>query len=403
MNYDLSGSTLVGRYQVGNLVARSQMTEVYHAYQPEVQRQVAIKILSSQIVEVPGVVEQFTRAVRASVILQHLNIERVYEAGTYEKTAFKVMEYIEGITLRALIEELTRQQLLLPLQVVGTIISQVASGLNFAFELDQSPLHRDVMPENIMLRRGKDSPDDMHGFVTSLGPSSVVLTDFGASRVVHDAALHVFPNDVPGLTDYMAPEMCSGERGVDTRADIYSLGVVLYELLTGTVPFAEGSPAEVKQQHISGAVPPPRTYRPDLPEAVEQVVLKALTTDRFQRFADAEAFGMAVKQRMGHIKAPMEFSPLPEGVPIRKRALSDVLAAPAAAPASPSRTASFARPPLGAKPAPPPDEPPDEPPDQSFAPAERQQSGVGLFVAFVVLVVVMLVVVAAGVWWVFLR
>ena len=400
MNYDLSGSTLVGRYQVGNLVARSRMTEVYHAYQPEVQRQVAIKVLSPDIANVTGVVEQFSRAVRGSVILQHLNIERVYEAGTYEKTAFKVMEYIEGITLRTLFQELAAQRRLLPLQVVGTIVSQVASGLHFAFELDQSPLHRDVMPENIMLRRGKDSPEDMAGFVTSLGPSSVVLTDFGASRVVHDAALQIFPDEVPGLTDYMAPEVCSGERGIDTRADIYSLGVVLYELLTGTVPFAEGSPSEVKQQHISGAIPPPRIYRPDLPEEVEQVLLKALTTDRFQRFADVEAFGMAVKQRMGHIKAPMEFSPMADSVPIRKRALASVVAAPAAAPAS--RASSFARPPLGSKPAPPPEQPPEQP-QQPVLPPTEKKSGSGLFIAFVALVVIMLVVVAAGGWWLFLR
>ncbi|NJN65466.1 MAG: protein kinase [Chloroflexaceae bacterium] len=153
MHGDLSGKVW-GRYRVAERVAQSQVWEVYRAYQDDVQREVAIKVLAPQLAEVPDVVVAFERAVRAAVALQHLNIERVYAFHQQDGLVGKVGEWIEGVSLEALLSELAAQRLLLPLQVVGTVVSQVASGLTYANELEQNPLHRDVMPANIMLRRG---------------------------------------------------------------------------------------------------------------------------------------------------------------------------------------------------------------------------------------------------------
>ncbi len=400
MQGDLSGRVL-GRYRVGERVAQSQVWEVYRAFQDEVKREVAIQVLAPQLAEVPEVVTAFERAVRAAVALQHLHIERVYTVYQQDGIVGKVGEWIEGVSLEALLSELAAQRLLLPLQVVGTIVSQVASGLTYANELEQNPLHRDVMPANIMLRRGGRSPEDMDmlQFVSNLGPKDVVLTNYGVSRVAHDAVQQLFPDRVPGLADYLSPEVCRGERGVDTRADVYSLGAVLYEMLTGTVPFGGGVPSKVMQMQMNEPLRLPRSLRPDLPEEVEQVVLKALEKDRNRRFSDAEAFGLAVKQRMGHVKAPLQFAPMPEVIPGRGKAPVERGPAAAVPPPRPTPSAGQAPPPsVAAREQARGEAQKQEPP----SPGTRKSEGGGVIVLVLVLVL-LLAVVGAGAWWMFMR
>lgn len=307
MSSDLSGTTL-GRYQLTELVVRRNMTEVYQAYQPDLKRDVAIKRLLPTLAEAPGALDAFVRAVRAAVLLQHQNIERVYEYNTVNKIPFKAMEFIQGPTLKDVLDELHEERSLLPLPVIGTIMSQVCSGLTFANEQDQHPLHRGITTGNIMIRL-KGDPDNLLQFALNIGPSDVVLTDYGVSRVIHDAMQQIAPDTVPGLADYMAPEICAGKKG-DNRSDIYALGVVLYELLTGAVPFPGGKASVVMQQHIHDALPSPRILRPDLSEEVERLVLKALAKNPNDRFYDAEAFGLAVKQHMGHRGAALQLTPM---------------------------------------------------------------------------------------------
>lgn len=399
MQGDLSGRVL-GRYRVGERVAQSQVWEGYRASQDDVKREVAIQVLAPQLAAVPEVVTAFERAVRAAVALQHVNIERVYTVYQQDGIVGKVGEWIEGGTLEALLAELAAQRLLLPLQVVGTIVSQVASGLTYANELEQNPLHRDVMPANIMLRRGEHRPDDLLQFVSNLGPKDVVLTNYGVSRVAHDAVQQLFPDRVPGLADYLPPEVCRGERGVDTRADVYALGAVLYEMLTGTVPFGGGVPSKVMQMQMNEPLRLPRSLRPDLPEEVEQVVLKALEKDRNRRFSDAEAFGMAVKQRMGPVKAPFQFAPMPDVIPERGKAPVGRGPAAAVPPPRPTPSAGQAPPPsVAAREQARGEARKQEPP----SPGTRKSEGGGVMVLLLVLLVLLLAVVGAGAWWMFVR
>lgn len=333
MSNDLTGTTIAGRYQIEELLAENSMTQVYLAKQPDLKRQVALKIVQPQLAQADGVLDAFSRAVRSSVMYQHRNIERVYECNTHKSTAFKAMEFISGPTLRALIDELNSQRKLLPLPVVGNIISQVATGLTFVHEQEQNPIHRDVTASNIMLKMKDEAPDDILQFVLNLNPSDVVLTDYISSRVLHDAIQKIAPDSVANLADYMSPEICHGKKG-DSRADIYSLGVVLYELLTGTVPFPDGKPSVVMQKHTNEAIPAPSTLRPDIPSEVEQVVLKAIAKNPLERFYDAEAFGMAVKQRMGPMSPSLQLTDMPSSIPARSAHAAPSVPKPAAPPAS---------------------------------------------------------------------
>ncbi|NJN65467.1 MAG: protein kinase [Chloroflexaceae bacterium] len=234
--------------------------------------------------------------------------------------------------------------------------------------------------------------------MSNLGPKDVVLTDFGVSRVGHDAVQQMFPDRVPGLADYLSPDLCRRERGIDSRADVYSLGAVLYELLTGTVPFGGGVPSKVMQMQMNEPLRLPRSLRPDLPEEVEQVVLKALEKDRDRRFYDAEAFGLAVKQRMGHVKAPLQFAPMPAAVPGRGKAPSDrgtAVALPSSRP-SPGPIPAAGQAPAPAIAA-------QEEVRRQGPAVDGKSGGGGMLVLLVVVLLVLLAVVGVGVWWLFLR
>ncbi len=392
MTTDLTGKT-IGNYQIQEHLAQSSLTHVYLAYQSQLKRQVAIKFLQPQLLEASGIVEQYTRAVRSSIAFQHRNIERVYEANSQQRHVFKTMEYISGANLRALIDELVSQRKLLPLPVVGNIIAQIATGLTFVHEQEQHPIHGGITASNIMLRMKEDTPDDIRQFVLNLSPSDVVLCDYIASRVLHDAIQKIAPDSVPHLADYMSPEICQGKKG-DSRADIYSLGIVLYELLTGTVPFPEGKPSVVMQQHINEDPPSPRTYRPDLPAEVEEVVMKAISRNANKRFYDAEAFGMAVKQRMGQLTPDLQLTDMAGNVPGR----SATPAAPAPAPAPQSKQPASSSTPQ--QPAAQPSDGGSSARKKGKQPAAKQQSGGGGIVLILVVVVVM--VAAIGAIWLFL-
>ncbi len=344
MSSDLSGKTM-GRYQIQEQLAQRSMTEVYQAYQPDLKRQVAIKVYQASLMQDQSVADMVSRAVRGSIALQHRNVERVYEFNTHENQAFKAMEYIQGPTLKLLIQELRTQRKLLPLPVIGFIINQVANGLAFVHEQEQHPAHRDVTSSNIMLRMKEDTPDDILQFVMNLSQNDVVLTDYGVSRVVHDAIQKQAPDRVPGLADYMSPELCQGKKG-DGRADIYSLGVVLYELLTGTVPFPDGTPSVVMQKHINETIPAPSQLHPGLPKEVDEVVMKALAKNLNERFQDAEAFGLSVKQRMGQMNASLQLVDMDSSVSSAAPAAASAAAPAASATASAAAPAASARPKL---------------------------------------------------------
>lgn len=306
-----SGMT-IGNYHVGELLSHNRASAVYRAHQPTDPHDVAIKVLSPELAQQPGVLDEFAHTVGQATSLHHPNIEQVYDYLTHQGTGVKVMEYLPGPNLRVILSTLSDQGTFLPLPMVATIISQISSALSYANDQSQhiqshnaqSPVHRGITPGNIMLRH--EHPDDALAAAMDIQPSDVLLTDFGVARVIHDALQRAEPDSIPGLADYLAPELCEGKRG-DYRADIYALGAILFELLTGTVPFSGASPSVVMKQHLTTPPPSPRDMRPELPEVVEEVVLAALAKDPNHRvFPSAQAknpsstnaFGMAVQQAL---------------------------------------------------------------------------------------------------------
>lgn len=403
MSTDLHGASF-GRYTLERCLEDTPTTEVYLAQQPDIKRQVAVKFLKPKLAQAKGVSDQFSRAVRGAVLLQHQNIERVYETNTHDSRPYKAMEYIVGPTLKDLVDELRSQRKLLPLPVVGTIISQVATGLTYANEQEQNPVHHGISTANIFLRVKPGTPDDITQFVLGLGPSDVVLADYGVARVIHDAIQNIAPDTVLDIANYTAPELCQGKKG-DGRADIYALGIVLYELLTGTLPFPDRTPSVVMHKHINEPLPAPRTLRPDIPDDVEQIVLKATSKNLNERFFDAEAFGLALKQRMGRIEPSLQLADMPANVagggpPAPTPAVAAQATTPQqnTAPSVPTPPPRLAQPPKSRQAA----ATPKAPATKKKKQAKRSSSGMGTTIATIVVVVMMIVAIAA-IWLFFMR
>jgi serine/threonine protein kinase len=278
---DLTGKTLSGKYHIVECIGQGRMATVYKAYQAALERYVAVKVFHEHLAaEDEQFLERFERGVKAVAFLQHPNILRVFDLSIEGDVAYMVMEYMEGTTLKARLNELALSRALMPLHEVGRIGGAVARALDYAHQ--KGIVHRDVKPANVML--------------TNQG--GIMLTDLGIAAIVGAAGPMIGP------PAYMSPEQGRGERG-DERSDIYALGVMLYEMVTGRVLFEAGTPLAVIEKHISDPVPPPRQVNPAVPPAVERIVLKALAKnpdDRYQKAADmaselADAFKAFVEPR----------------------------------------------------------------------------------------------------------
>ncbi|MBM2843540.1 MAG: Tetratricopeptide repeat protein [Anaerolineales bacterium] len=266
---DLTGQTL-GGYRILNQIGKGGMATVYRAFQPSLERYVAVKVLPAYFVEQDeSFLERFRLEARSVARLRHPNILTIYEYGEQEGVTFIVMEYVEAGTLT---ERLAAGRM--TLAEIEAILRQVAAALSHAH--DEGVVHRDVKPSNILLPK----------------PNWPLLTDFGLARIVGGAHLTT-TGTIAGTPAYMSPEQGRGET-VDHRSDIYSLGIVLYEMTTGRVPFTAETPMAVIVKHIVEPLPLPRTIEPALPESVEAVILKALAKDPADRYDRADAMAQAL-------------------------------------------------------------------------------------------------------------
>ena len=262
---DFQGRVL-GRYQIVEELGRGGMGVVYRAYQPSLNRHVAIKVLPPQLVFDQQSVDRFRREARAAAGLRHPNIVVIYDVGQEQGIHFIAMEYLEGRTLKEVIEEEGR----LHPQRASQIVEQVAAALDYAHQ--RGLVHRDVKPANIFVGPG----------------DHVTLTDFGIARAAFETQQLTRQGVLMGTPEYMAPEQASGGE-VDERTDLYALGVVLYQMLTGSVPHQGRTPHAVLHSVIYEAPPSPRQVNPNLSTALEGVILKAIAKQpeqRFQRGAD---------------------------------------------------------------------------------------------------------------------
>jgi tRNA A-37 threonylcarbamoyl transferase component Bud32 len=265
---DLTGKTL-GNYRIVERIGRGGMATVYKAYQPALERYVAVKVIHEQLVaDDEQFLKRFRREAKAVASLRHPNIVQVFDFGTEDDVSYMVMEYLEGTTLKAELNALVERGETMPLEEAQRIFRTLASALEHAHR--QGMVHRDIKPANVMLTAKGD----------------VVLTDFGIAKIV-GGTQYTATGAFTGTPAYMSPEQGQGERG-DERSDIYALGVMLYEMVTGRVPFDADTPLAVILKHISAPLPLPRQLNPTIPEVVEQVIFKALAKapdDRYQTVA----------------------------------------------------------------------------------------------------------------------
>jgi ligand-binding sensor domain-containing protein/predicted Ser/Thr protein kinase len=273
------------------------MATVFKAYQASMDRYVAVKILPSHFTQDETFMGRFTQEARTLARLEHPHILPVHDYGEQEGTTFLVMRYVEGGTLK---EVITRHGPM-ELKEVLRVLSQVGRALDYAHS--QGVVHRDIKPTNILV--------DQEG--------NTFLTDFGIAKLVAETAQLTASGAIIGTPAYMSPEQGMGQP-VDHRCDVYSLGVVLYELITGRVPFEAETPLAVLLKHINDPLPLPRQIRPDLPEAVERVILKAMAkvpNDRFQSAQEMiDALAEAVTSRPAEVVSPPPSAEAAEGATV---------------------------------------------------------------------------------------
>ncbi|MCC7106149.1 MAG: serine/threonine protein kinase [Chloroflexi bacterium] len=261
----------LGSYQLVERVGRGGMAEVWRAYQPSLSRYVALKLLPSFLASEPGYRERFRREALAVSQLRHPNILTVIDYGEQDGTAFIVSEFIAGGTLS---EQLGRP---LPVEYALGVLRPMGRALDYAHA--RGIVHRDVKPSNILL----------------LPDGTPILADFGVAAMLAGGGDRLTgPGVAIGTPAYMSPEQVAGEPA-SPSADLYSLGVVLYEMLTGRPPYQAETPAAVALAHLHKPLPPPRSVHPPLPFAVEAVLLKALAKAPADRFASARAMIAALE------------------------------------------------------------------------------------------------------------
>jgi serine/threonine-protein kinase len=259
---DLTGMTL-GKYQIVERLGRGGMADVYRAYQPGMDRYVAIKVMHPHLAEDPDFLERFKREAQSVGTLRHPNIVQVIDFDIQDNEYYMVMEFIQGSTLKAVLME----RKALPVPEALDLGIKLADAMDYAHKAGM--IHRDIKPANVLMSKTGEP----------------ILTDFGVAKIVGAKGLTSTGMAV-GTPAYMSPEAGRGEK-VDERADIYSLGIVLYEMLTGSLPYDADTPFAVIMKHINDPLPPPRRWVPDLPEQVERILLKALTKEREFRYQNA--------------------------------------------------------------------------------------------------------------------
>jgi eukaryotic-like serine/threonine-protein kinase len=259
----LIGTLFDGRYTVVRKLGAGGMANVYLAEDQELGRRVAIKILNDRHANDEQFVERFRREAKNAAALSHPSIVSIYDRGEAEGTYYIAMEYLEGRSLKELI--VSRGPA--PVTVAVEYARQILSALRFAHR--HGIVHRDIKPHNVLV--------DAEG--------RVKVTDFGIARAGTSQMTEA--GSIVGTAQYLSPEQARGTN-VDQRSDVYSLGIVLYELLTGTVPFNGDTPVEIAMKHLSTVPEPPSVRRPDVPRDLDLIVLRALAKDPDDRYQNAE-------------------------------------------------------------------------------------------------------------------
>jgi len=268
------GQTL-GPYRIINQVGQGGMATVYKAYQASMDRNVAIKVLPSQLATSKEFTKRFEQEARIIAKLEHAHILPVFDYGESDGVAYFVMRFLDAGTLKEKMESGP-----LPLNEIDRLFTQLADALSYAHS--QGVIHRDLKPSNALI--------DAQG--------NLFLTDFGIAKILASASPRLTQTDaIMGTPAYISPEQAQATK-VDQRSDIYSLGIILYEMVTGRVPYVADTPLAVILKHVTDSLPLPSSVKADIPESIEQVILKALAKNPDDRFNDVTEFLNAWKRAL---------------------------------------------------------------------------------------------------------
>lgn len=265
---ELVGRNL-GPYRITEPLGAGGMAAVYKAYQPSMDRYVAIKVLPRHFAQDPTFTGRFEQEAKVIAKLEHARILPVYDYGEDNGTTYIVMRYLDAGTLTDHLLART-----MDLEEIARVIGQIAEGLDYAHS--KGVIHRDVKPSNIMLAENGD----------------VYITDFGISKLVEGTAQFT-GSGIVGTPAYVSPEQGLGLK-VDQRTDVYSLGVVLYQMATGSVPYEAETPMAVVIKHIHDPLPMPRSVKPELPESIERVILRAMAKEPDARYQSCGEMAQAL-------------------------------------------------------------------------------------------------------------
>jgi serine/threonine-protein kinase len=258
----LINRTLDNRYTILEHIGGGGMAEVYRAHDKLLDRSVAVKVLRSQFTNDEEFVVRFRREAQAAARLSHHNIVNIYDVGKDEDIYYIVMEYISGETLK----EYIQREAPLKVEIATRIAMEIAEALEHAHQ--NNIVHCDIKPHNILMTR----------------TGRIKVTDFGIARAVTSATM-THSGTIIGSVHYFSPEQAKG-TAINAKSDIYSLGVVLYEMLTGTVPFAGETPISIALKHIQEEPRTPRQINPEIPPLLEAIVLKAMAKNVEDRFTN---------------------------------------------------------------------------------------------------------------------
>ncbi|WP_304685031.1 Stk1 family PASTA domain-containing Ser/Thr kinase [Ileibacterium valens] len=257
--------TIASRYTILNLIGQGGMADVYLAHDEILNREVAIKVLRPKLSEDPMTLVRFTREASAASRLSHPNVVDIYDVGESDGLHYIVMEYIRGQTLKQLIVRRGALDYREALSMMKQLISAVVSAHHHQI------IHRDIKPQNILVK----------------SDGTLKITDFGIA-IANGSVSLTHNNAVMGSAHYLSPESAQGMMP-DEKVDIYSMGIVFYELLTGQVPFRGNNPAEIALKHMTEPLPSLRRFNPQIPQSIENIVIRASAKDPAERYQSAAA------------------------------------------------------------------------------------------------------------------
>ncbi|MFN3491198.1 MAG: protein kinase domain-containing protein [Anaerolineales bacterium] len=273
----------IGPYRIIEQLGQGGMATVYKAYHASLDRYVAVKALHQAFNEDSTFTARFQREARVVAKLEHPNIVPVYDYSEHENRPYLVMKFIEGDTLKGRF-----QRGVLSSQEIEQVVTSVGSALGYAHQ--QGVLHRDIKPSNVLLSN----------------EGIMYLADFGLARIAQAGESTLSSDSIMGTPQYISPEQAMGKKDLDSGTDIYSFGVMLYEMVVGQVPFSADTPFSIIHDHIYTPLPLPMDINPKVPESVQRVLLKALAKDRADRYETVEDLVSAFKAAWTEAGVPMQ-------------------------------------------------------------------------------------------------